>query len=124
MTTIAYRDGIMAADSLETRKDFKDNQNCKKVWRLRDDSLFAYAGVTARGLILLRDLEAAVKADNKNLPQGLYKGIEALLVRGDKVWYYQNVWERLPNSYYALGTGMEYAMVAMDMGATAVEAVQ
>ena len=81
MTTIAYRDGIMAADSLETRKDFKDNQNCKKVWRLRDDSLFAYAGVTARGLILLRDLEAAVKADNKNLPQGLYKGIEALLVR-------------------------------------------
>lgn len=130
MTTIAYSKGMLASESRATKKAVIDDDRCKKVWRLSDGSLFAGAGDYVGVLKLLLMLRASVKRAQKKgwkgpaiLPTTTDK-CTALLVTTEGTWSYEGgFWEKLKVPFYAIGSGAPYAMVAMECGKTAKEAI-
>jgi len=67
-------------------------------------------------------------ADPINVKPPKAKGMEALVLTSDgKIWTFWNnpsVWTQVDQPYYAIGSGMTYAMGAMLAGATAKDAVK
>lgn len=121
MTTIAYRDGILAADGRTTYGDTIFTDHSKKIHRLSDGALFALCGDVA----YVQPMLDALEDDDVDLPQG--EGFTAVIVEKDgKVRLYEGKggFIALDASYYAFGSGEEYAMGAMDMGASAHDAVR
>lgn len=120
MTTIAYKDGELAADSRITAGDTIITDGRKKVHRLRDGSIVAWAGSLQDAMRLLTSMRkghVAPKLDE----------IEALHVHTDgSVWEYEgHVWvKQQVNEHCAVGSGTPYALAAMDAGASAREAVK
>jgi ATP-dependent protease HslVU (ClpYQ) peptidase subunit len=125
MTTIAYRDGVIAADSRVTIKDFVDSNNDKKIYRLSDGSLFGASGDLVGGLKLLDLLKATLKAKKFVIPNANVKSTKALFITpyGTPFYYEAGYWEkRKKNEYLGIGTGGKYALAAMDAGADAITA--
>ena len=129
MTTIAYRDGVLASDSRETAyKSRIDTDKAKKIFRV-GSCIVGMAGSSAQGMQMLEALKKAVKARKKGeenvLPNIMLKSCMALLVEGDGgLWFYEKgVWMRV-DGYYAIGSGSDYAIAAMDTGLSAKEAVR
>lgn len=126
MTCIAYRGGVMAADGRETAQNDEDSSwyrvrdNCVKVFRLKDGSLFGAAHGS-------EDIERLHQALMKNQPPPKLEDIAALkLDPKGRLWLYEgNIWQSLKGMpYYAVGSGALCALSAMDVGASAVEAVK
>ena len=123
MTTIAYRAGIMAADSRETIQNDEHSSwyvlqdKCKKVIKLKDGSIFG----GAHGSESIARLEDALR---KGLHPPKLEDIAGLLVNPQgRMWLYEgNVWQRVHGRYYSVGSGSIIAFAAMDAGATAIEA--
>ena len=123
MTTIVYRDDVMAGDSRET--DGPDSNpiilrdDCIKVFRLPDGSLFGASDSS-------ESIERLHKALIDNLPPPKLDNINALLVKPDgTIWQYEgNIWQAIHQPYHAVGSGSMFALPAMDAGASAVEAVE
>lgn len=127
MTTIAYRDGVIAADSRTTFKSFVDSDKVKKLFKLPDGAVVGLSGDWAAGMRMLKALRKAVKDGTKELPSVRGK-FHALLAcpNGDAFFYEDQDWTNLQEykyDYYAIGSGVYYALSAMDVGATATEAV-
>lgn len=123
MTTIAYRDGVLAGDTLASVGDTKIPGRCRKVWRLRDGRLFGGAGKAEE----LRSLKKLMMAHKEGpLPCPKLKACEAILVMpGGQVLVYEGaVWEPEEAPYHALGSGFGYALTAMWLGHDAVIAVK
>lgn len=123
MTTIAYRDGVMAGDGRETAIGEDESSvilgdDCVKVFKLRNGNLFG----GSRGSEDIFRLQQALEKGYK--PPKL-EDINALLVdRKGRLWLYEGrVWQPITQSYYAVGSGSVFALGAMDAGATALEAV-
>lgn len=124
MTTIVYRDGVMAADGRVTIGQLIVQDNCKKITKLSDGALFALAGDDMLEKPLIEWLE---EADGGIMPpQG--KEFTAVLVdtsgnlsvftgAGDRFVPWEGV------SYAAFGSGADAAYGALEMGATADQAV-
>ena len=121
MTTIAYKDGIIAYDGRITRSHqivYDDFDKCLD----RDGVKFVCSGSTA-------DFEGLISA---------YFGGEApncsavaLVVADGGVWHSavdenSGFWKAplIMDRPYAIGSGSEYALTAMDMGASAYQAVE
>lgn len=121
MTTIAYKDGIIAYDGRITRGNqitYDDFDKCLD----RDGVKFVCSGSTA-------DFEGLISA---------YFGGEvsncsavALIVADGGVWHSAvdestGFWKAalILDKPYALGSGSEHALTAMDMGASAYQAVE
>ena len=119
MTTIAFRDGILAADSRETDESITLNNTCKKVFKLKDGSLFGGAGKAED----VSRLESALK---KGFSLPTLDEVSGLLIdTKGRIWLYEgNIWQRVKSKYYAIGSGNAFALAAMDAGATAIEAVR
>ena len=124
MTTIAYRDGIMAGDGRETCIGDDESavvltDKCIKVFKLRDGRLFG----GSRGS---EDLTRLHQALVKNTPLPKLEDVNGLLVdRKGRIWLYEgHIWQRIQARYYAVGSGSVFALGAMDAGATAIEAVR
>lgn len=122
MTTIAYRDGVLAADSLVTLGSTKVHGSYQKIRRI-GDYLIGTAGSVA-------DCQAFVvwlKEGDDTLPPP--KGEYGALVVGPqgKVREIENG-SVLPSprgaKFFALGSGGPFALAAMYAGATAAEAVK
>lgn len=122
MTTIAYKNGIMAVDSLITYDNvvrYNDFEKFKSVdghmfflcgevsdWDLMIETYFKRAAPT-------RDLDcSALVWDGQNMYMGAYRQNEGF-------------WKELipTNSHMALGSGTDFALMAMDLGQSAAEAV-
>lgn len=126
MSTIVYRDGIMAADSRGYTKGATPIGAKLKVWDV--------AGVGLIGITTFRpglgELLVRWMRDGKQRDQapGGELAFEMLHVTpGGEVFYYHDNLEPsgpIIADYYAVGSGSEYALGAMAMGATAVQAVQ
>jgi len=124
MTTIVYRNHIMAADSLVTDRDIKIAVTPEKIWRGSSGELIGMAGWFG-DIVRFRDWYIK-GCDEENLPR-LGKDSEVLLVKSDGhvLWYGQDC---LPckqiADYYAIGSGFQIAMGALAAGASARRAVE
>lgn len=125
MTTIAYRDGILAGDGRETDvSDYTDGamvvrDNLKKVHRLKDGRLFAAAGSSEAGTRLL-----IATQNGQSLPK--LEDMTAIMIdRDGRIWLFEgNMWVQHRAPYYAIGSGNVCAMCAMDAGADAITAAK
>ena len=92
MTTICYRDGVLAGDGRETiiedrESSYVDNDKCTKIFKLKDGRLFG-ASKTSEACIRLH--ESLVKGHS---PPKL-EDINGLLIdlRG-RIWFFEgNLW--------------------------------
>ena len=124
MTTIAYRDGVMAADGRVTDGQLVVTDECKKIRKLSDGALFALCGDDYLEEAIVEWLEAC---EPETVPP-TGKDFTAILVdTSGNLSTYSGVGERfLPwydVKFAAFGSGGELAYGAMEMGATADQAV-
>ena len=123
MTTIAYKDGVLAADSACVCDGVYEGRVEKVV---RSNALNAYIAVSgnlANQAIFQRWLESGARESEK--PE--LDDFSAMVVRGDgAVTQYDKLLEefRIYGEFFAIGSGRELAVGAMAAGATAVEAVE
>lgn len=126
MTTIAYRDGTLAADTRAVSGDHRPMGHQQKIFRTNDGGMVgvatAHPGLTEEIALWL----AADKHSDRE-PQIGDRNFEMLEVTPDGlVLYYCNNFTPagpLTGAYFAIGSGAEYAIGAMAMGATAEEGV-
>lgn len=121
MTTIAYKDGIIAYDSQITRGDtitYDDYDKCIDSNGIK----FFCSGAVA-------DFQRFVDVYFGATPAGAID-VAALVLDAGQLWYSaidtdSGLWKSpvLVQYPYAIGSGAELAFAAMDMGATAAEAV-
>lgn len=127
MTTIAYRKGLMAADSRAYSGSAESVGIKDKVFKLIDGRLL---GVSSNCLgigVLVRDwILDGMKQDKVPLTRNK-DDFDALLVSPDGTAFIINgLW--MPSgpikaNYFSIGTGSHYAKAAMRLGCTAVQAV-
>ncbi|MGY2258129.1 proteasome subunit beta [Pseudomonas sp. SDO55104_S430] len=121
MTTIAYKDGVIAYDGRITRGNqitYDDFDKCLE----REGVKFVCSGSTA-------DFESIISAWFGQQVESC--SAVALIIADGVVWHSAvdettGFWKSalIPDRPYALGSGSEYALTAMDMGATAYQAVE
>jgi len=119
MTTVAYRNGVLAADSLATSNDTVTG-HAAKLKRLVDGRLAAMLGRTGAAQRLLAWIEAGQQGDQ---PDG---DASVVIIDQDGASYYDDgVHERCSAApFKAWGTGGCLAIGAMAAGASAEEAVR
>jgi ATP-dependent protease HslVU (ClpYQ) peptidase subunit len=120
VTTIAYRDGVLAGDTQVSSNDGHTViGHQKKVHKLEDGSLFGFAGSVEQAEVLRRSF-----ADNTAVD--LLDDLNALIITPDhKVYLFEGrIWVKQPKGYCALGSGETVALAAMDAGADAITAVK
>jgi len=121
MTTIVYRDGIIAYDSRKTMGDLITDDNYNKLKR-SGSAVFIFCGSPSdfEGFIKMYEGgdcikgmdSAAIVFDKGSL---YYVGV------GDEDGFFINPMDDIP---FAIGSGYRHAYTAMDMGATASVAVR
>ncbi len=118
MTTIAYKDGIIAAD---TRICFDNIKHfCRKIHKLDDGIVLAIAGkVRDEGAML-----AYYKGELKKPPRR-FNSLEAFKVEDGEIKWVTNdlYWQPVERGFYAIGSGWSLAMAGMIMGLSAKDAV-
>jgi ATP-dependent protease HslVU (ClpYQ) peptidase subunit len=119
VTTVAYKDGVLAGDTRECAGGLISPGRLHKVHRLPDGSLFGLSGSVENSHVLLNAL-----LQNTHAPE--LEDIEAIHVHTDgSLWRFESkIWVPLDMDFYAIGSGTPYALVAMRWGASAVEAVE
>jgi ATP-dependent protease HslVU (ClpYQ) peptidase subunit len=122
MTTIVYRDGVLAADQRMTQGDTLVSDKCKKLVRMSDGSLVAIAG---RLSLAQKFVEWARKGGKGSPPTGaVYDGI---WLRHDGLYVWESgdhVIKLDQRRFYAWGSGQIAALGALHYGASATEAVR
>lgn len=125
MTTIAYRDGIMAADTLVTGGDVRRGH----VLKIGQTALGSLVGVTGMAGMLdevIGWLSAGGRREEypKVPPDSHISGIVACLDGRVGVFSTHGVMQWAETEFVAVGSGNEIAMGAMAMGASAEKAVE
>lgn len=126
MTTVAYRAGVMAADSRITEDSEAGGTRlgkCEKLYR-KADAIIGLAGESEPGLVFLDWY-----GSGKEAPEILVHGEAdfSALVLTDKGLFSYGRWcrgEKVLNKFWAIGSGAKAALAAMECGAGAVEAVR
>lgn len=124
MTTIAVRDGVMAADSQFTTGGLKLSAShyYPKISRLQDGSLLAGRGSTEDDVTTIAWLEGGCQDD----PPELDDSTQFLWLRPDGLWLLSGSparYFRINAPFFAVGSGATVAMTAMHLGHTAERAV-
>ena len=123
MTTIAYKDGVIAYDSRVTRGSLIDHDDYEKLIH-RKGHRFLFTGC-GPDFPMLMDEFFGVKNGDRPLDSS------GLVITNGKLWqigrdaesgfWMDEIWAERP---FAMGSGRDFALAAMDMGATAKEAVE
>lgn len=124
MTTIAYREGILAGDGRVSDADghiWRDND--RKVFKLPDGSLFAGAGAEEGLEILKAHMQ---KGHYRVMPDLHGADITGLHIRTNGRLYVTEggIWYEWPDDFIAIGSGKRCALTALRLGFTAVRAVK
>lgn len=120
LTTIAYRDGILAADSLAHEDGLRQGY-IVKVGPTPDGGAWGLTGMAGHTALW----RAWACGDRSADPPGFAEESDAILIEPDgrvRVWT-EEKWEELEDTIYAWGSGTALALGAMEHGATAEEAV-
>lgn len=130
MTTIAFKDGILAADSRAMCNNWISHESAEKIFQethpVHGKMLFAISGDYVEG----RHAVAAIFAKEKYIPQHNETSFTILGVNAQgqlRVWCVGETHtegELITAPFYAIGSGRVPAMAAMHAGATAHEAVE
>jgi hypothetical protein len=124
MTTIVYRDGVLAFDTLMSQGEMKTPNPCPKAWKTEDGRLLAVTGDYAEGCDFARILAETkhpwplptIKNDSTRVVE-IYSRTKARI-------YEQHGYFRLTiRTFAAWGSGAAAAYGALYMGADAREAV-
>ncbi len=128
MTTICYRNGILAADSRITTSDESAGDymgKCAKLIRL-PDCIVGLQGESSPGVAFLNWYRTGMK-DMEMRAHILASGADftavVLTKHGLFVWDCWMQPERMCDEFYAVGSGTKAALGALHMGASAVKAV-
>lgn len=127
MTTIAYRDGVMAADTRMCSGNQFIDQSMTKIARNKAGDLCGISGDAALGGPFL---EWFLKGERGKHPPIIYEptksDIHAVIVRakGTMRRFEPGGWFYFVAPYFAMGSGRDFALGAMHMGADAIRAVQ
>ena len=119
MTTIAYKDGVIAYDSRRTCDGRIVTDDADKK-RERDGHVFFGCGSTSDILSLI-DAFFGTKIEGECDAQviAVFEGIVT-----EVIWSEGRLFKYPVDHQYAIGSGSDNAITAMDMGATAAEAVE
>lgn len=125
MTTIAYRDGVLAADSLTTRGGTIDG-HVRKIDRRDDGLLIAATGSLAYNSMFRAWALAGMAGDPPKSPNEDAGGGTGVLFWPDgRVEFYEAEGRfSLDAPYHAIGCGFQIALGAMFAGADAETAVR
>ena len=120
MTTVIATRSAMAADSKVTTDDI--HYNAVKIFRVRSDIIGA-AGDSIPIDKFLKWYRGGKKGD-VDFKEG--ESFSAIVLTKAGLYHYENstVGELMKDDYFAVGTGAMAALVAMDMGADIVQAVE
>ncbi|HEX5321493.1 MAG TPA: hypothetical protein VFW46_20215 [Stellaceae bacterium] len=123
MTTIVYRDGIIAADTgVHAGHDWRKPDLYHKIARLQDGSLFAGAGDTGAFTKLQRWLDGSREDERPSIDDNDVIVVDRAT---GVVTYYTGAGAReVEAPFIAIGSGMPPALGALHHGATAEEAVR
>jgi len=128
MTVIAYRDGAMASDSQITA-DFTRYGTCKKIGKRTDGSLGGAAGLTSFTQRWMAWFVGGGSEEDMPKPDKTEEGDSD----GQCLWVFPSGRIRVVDSsgyydvaadFFAIGSGSEYALGAMAVGASAEAAVK
>ena len=121
MTIVAYRNGVMASDSLMTNGGTR-SAFMQKLFRI-DDCLIGVSGECAPVMRFIEQFDLDKMSKLSNIVTGMY----ALIVKGRKVYMYDDG-SMIPidpaTQYVAIGSGAPFALGAMAIGAGPVRAVR
>ena len=121
MTTIVYRDGVLAADTLET------DLGCVRVAKAKKIGRYAYMRWALIGSACQshRLLGWLINGANGDMPPSDDCSVIAIFDSGEAKLYSNGGWQPLGDApYYAWGSGAAFALGAMHMGASAEEAIE
>ena len=126
MTTIAVRDGVMAADTM----GHSSEKLCrsKKLFRVSNGDVIGFSGVWIDGKLFIDWYD---KGADRDMPppwrtQGDEKvNFNALVLTADGIyeWSWELVADRVLDDFWAIGSGSPAALAAMHCGRNAQEAV-
>lgn len=124
MTTIAYRDGVMAADSQTTAGEVRRGAT-RKVFQLLDGSLVGFSGgLSEIGPAVQWFAEGKLPYKRPRLPEDASLLVIEASPSGEVSYYRHNLIPQLTvAAFHAIGSGNEFALGAMAMGANAQQAV-
>ncbi len=123
MTTIAYKDGVIAYDSRVTRGSLIDHDDFEKLIH-RDGHRFLFTGCGPDFADLIDEFLGKKIVSKPLEANGLVITNGRLCQIGhdaESGFWVDDVWSERP---FAIGSGRDFALAAMDMGATAKEAVE
>lgn len=139
MTTVAYKNGVMACDSRCSDED-RHITKCKKIFRLRTGALLGIAGDDdTRDLEkLLENVHAGYDIPSREeLAELKLEGSYLLVLSNGEIWNIVSEMQEFANSdewrasvrqieeeFAAIGSGSHLAIGAMEFGASAKEAVE
>lgn len=123
MTAIAYRDGVIAGDS---EVNYDDNIKVRSAIKIgkHDGFIFGLAGED------IPPVDKFIKwffpaDDRKRKPMGSYK-FDALVVGADRkirLYDQRGVLDEINEEFFAIGSGQQACVGAMQLGGTAEQAV-
>ncbi len=123
MTTLAWRAGVLAADSQGTIGGTIVPGACRKVWRSDDGRLIGVTGETAQWAVLVRILLAGATVGD--LPKVTDARVVVVHADGRVIVHEGESWYDCGDApYLAWGSGMDSALGAMAVGASAKRAVE
>lgn len=125
MTTIVYRDGVMAADSRAYAGNKQPVGTKVKIYRLADGSLFGASSSKVGQCDKFRRI-VEEHGVNANLKEAVL--VQAIVVKLDGSIFYFNDEDAFSGPisapFISIGSGEQYAYGALMMGADAVKALE
>lgn len=116
MTTIAYKDGVMACDS-QADWYYKED-GFKKIYK-KGEILIGFAGSYGQGILFCDWILG------KGEKPGNTDDLFAIVVKNGKCYQYDRTLVPLPcEPYVAIGSGSKFAIAAMDCGKGAKKAIE
>jgi hypothetical protein len=121
VTTIVFRDGVLASDSLATRNPWKLPGSTSKLFRMSDGGMAGVTGDYAPSVRYVEWLNGPQETDEPSLGDATVVRIhpdQTCTVYEAGGSYVEDV-----SAFCAWGSGMPCALAALYMGASAAEAV-
>lgn len=121
MTTVAFRWGVMAADSLSTRNGWVNPYTTEKLHRLPDGTVAGFCGTLSEAMKFVQWLKDGEAGDEPPLTEST---VIRLRKDGSLTIYEAGASYDVKTDFAAWGSGGPAANAAMYMGADASKAVE